>query len=89
MTEMIDFLRNALPWIAIGLFAACSCVTIKAKKDGEEMSRFFKSLSWSPAFCSLFAAIMEFCSGNTYSGTTWLVLCAFNAVVNFSNTGVK
>ena len=86
MIEIIDFLKNALPWVAIGLFMACSCVTIKAKKDGEEISRFFKSLSWSPAFCFLFVAMMEMYSGNPSSGTTWLVLGIFNAVVNYANT---
>lgn len=86
MKEMIEFLRNALPWIAIGLFVACSSVAIKAKKDGEEVSGFFKGLSWSPAFCFLFVAIMELYSGNPSSGTTWLVLGAFNAVVNFANS---
>lgn len=85
MEEMIDFLRNALPWIAIGLFVACSCVTVKAKKDGDKMSRFFKGLSWSPAFCFLFVAIMEMYSGNSSRGTTWLVLGVCNAVVNFAN----
>lgn len=85
MTNIIDFTRNALPWIAIGLFVACSCVTVKAKKEGEETSRFFKGLSWSPAFCFLFVAIMEMYSGNRSSGTTWLVLAAFNTVVNFAN----
>lgn len=86
MTELIDFMRNALPWIAIGLFVACSCVTVKAKKEGEEKSKFFKGLCWSPAFCFLFVAIMEMYSGNPSSGTTWLVLGVFNAMVNFANT---
>ena len=85
MTELIDFLRNALPWIAIGLFVACSCVAVKAKKDGEEMGKFFRSLSWTPAFCFFFIAMMEMYSGNRSSGTTWLVLGAFNAMVNFAN----
>lgn len=85
MKEMIDFLRNALPWIAIGLFVACSCVTVKAKADGKEPGRFFKGMCWSPAFCFLFVAIMEMYSGNPSSGTTWLVLGVFNAVVNFAN----
>lgn len=85
MTNIIDFARNALPWIATGLFAACSCVTVKAKKEGEETSRFFKGISWSPAFCFLFVAIMEMYSGNPSGGTTWLVLGVCNAVVNFAN----
>lgn len=50
------------------------------------MSKFFKGLSWFPAFCFLFVAIMEMYSGNPSSGTTWLVLAAFNTVVNFANT---
>ena len=86
MTDIIDFGRNALPWIAIGLFVACSCVAVKAKKEVEETSRFFKGLSWSPAFCFFFVAMMEMYSGNRSSGTTWLVLGVFNAVVNFANT---
>lgn len=86
MKEILDFLVNALPWIAIGLFVACSTVTVKAKKDGKEMSSFFRELSWSPAVCFLFVAVMEILSGNQSSGTTWLVLGVFNAVINFANT---
>lgn len=86
MKEIFDFLISALPWIAIGLFVACSCVSEQAKKNGKEMSRFFRGLSWSPAICFLFVAIMEYYSGNTSGGTTWLVLGVFNAVINFANT---
>lgn len=86
MKEMIEFFMSALPWIAIGLFVACSCVTVTAKKEGKEMNRFFKGISWSPAFCFLFIAIMEMYSGNPSGGITWLVLGVFNAVVNFANT---
>lgn len=32
MKAILDFLTSALPWIAIGLFVACSCVTVKVKK---------------------------------------------------------
>ncbi|MDO4651051.1 MAG: hypothetical protein Q4B26_20630 [Eubacteriales bacterium] len=86
MKAILDFLTSALPWIAIGLFVACSCVTVKAKKDGRETSRFFQGISWSPAICFLFVAIMEMLDGNKSSGTTWLVLGVFNAVLNFANT---
>lgn len=85
-TEIFDFLISALPWIAIGLFVACSCVVVKAKKDGKEMSRFFQGMCWSPAVCFLFVAIMEMLDGNKSSGTTWLVLGVINAVLNFANT---
>lgn len=86
MKEIFDFLISALPWIAIGLFVSTSCVTVKAKSEEKEMSRFFRGLSWSPAACFLFAAIMEMYSGNKSGGTTWLVLGVFNAVINFANT---
>ena len=86
MNGVYDFLVNALPWIAIGLFVACSCVMVQVKKEGKEMSRLFKGMSWSPAACFFFVAIMEMLSGNQSSGTTWLVLGVFNAVVNFANT---
>lgn len=86
MKEVFDFLISALPWIAIGLFAACSCVTAKAKADGKEVSRIFRGFSCFPVICFLFVAIMEMCSGNTSRGTTWLVLGICNAVFNFSNT---
>ena len=85
MKAIFDFLISALPWIAIGLFVACSCVTVKAKRDGKEISRFFEGISWAPAACFLFVAILEMLDGNRSSGTTWLVLGAFNAVINFSN----
>ena len=86
MREVFDFMISALPWIAIGLFVACSCVTVRTKKTGNEMSRFFKGICWSPALCFLFVAIMEMCSGNKSIGTTWLVLGVFNAVTNFAST---
>lgn len=86
MTDFLDFLISALPWIAIGLFVACSCVSAQAKKTRNEMSRLFKGMCWSPAVCFLFVAIMEFYRGNKSSGTTWLVLGVFNAVINFANT---
>ena len=86
MREVFDFLISALPWIAIGMFVACSCVTVQAKKTGNEMSKFFKGICWSPALCFLLVAIMEMHSGNKSSETTWLVLGVFNAVINFANT---
>lgn len=86
MKTILDFMMNALPWIAIGLFVAYSCVMIKAKKEGNEVGNIFKVISWSPAACFLFVAIMEMYSGHTSSATTWLVLGAFNAVTNFANT---
>lgn len=86
MSKIVDFLRNSLPWVAIGLYVACSCVTVKAKKEGEETSKIFNGISWAPAFCFFFASIMEMYSGNTSAGTTWLVLGVFNAMVNFVNT---
>lgn len=86
MKEILDFLVNALPWIAIGLFVACSCVTVKAKADGKEVSSFFRGLSWSPAVCFLFLGILDMLNGNQSSGTTWLVLGVANAVINFANT---
>lgn len=85
MRDIFDFLISALPWIAIGVFVACSLVIVKTNKDGKEISRFFQVLFWSPAVCFLFAAIMEMLDGNKASGTTWLVLGVFNAITNFSN----
>lgn len=86
MREIIDFLINALPWIAIGLFVACSCVQAKAKSQKQEVGRFFTGLSWFPAVCFLFVAVMEMLDGNTSSGTTWLVLGVFNMIVNYANS---
>ena len=86
MKAIFDILRSALPWVAIGLFTACSCVAVKAKEDGKEISKFFKGLCWSPAVCFLFVAIMEMLDGNQSSGTVWLVLGVSNAVINYANT---
>ena len=86
MKAIFDFLISALPWIAIGLFVACSCVTVKAKTNGKEMSRFFKGMCWSPAVCFLFVAIMEMLDGNRSGGTTWLVLGCFNVMINYANS---
>ena len=85
MKAIYDFLISALPWIAIGLFVACSCITVKTKKDGKAINRFFQGISWTPAACFLFVAIMEMLDGNKTSGTTWLVLGVFNAVLNFAS----
>lgn len=85
MNEVLDFLMSAFPWIAIGLFVACSCVTVQAKKTGKEMSKLFKGLCWTPIICFLFVAVWEMYSGNTSSGATWLVLGVCSAVLNFAN----
>ena len=58
-TAIFEFLISALPWIAIGIFVACSCVIVKTKKDGKEISSIFKGICWLPALCFLVVAIME------------------------------
>lgn len=83
---MMDFTINALPWIAMGLFVACSCVMMKAKKVGKQMSKLFVAMTWLPAVCFLILAILEMYSGSQSRGTTWLVLGVANAVINFANT---
>lgn len=85
MNDVFDFLKSAMPWIAIGLFVACSCVSVKAKAEGRETGSFFQALSWSPSMCFFFVALMEMYSGNQSNGTTWLILGAANAVINFAN----
>ena len=89
MNKILDFFISALPWIAIGMFVACSIVATKAQKDGKEMGKFFKGICWSPAVCFLFVAIMEMYSGKISSGTTWLILGVVNTVINFVNTQDK
>ena len=86
MTKIYEFVISALPWIAIGLFVACSFVTAKAKEERKEVSEVLKCLSWSPAVCFLFLAILEMRSGNRSSGTTWLILGVFNTLINFLDT---
>lgn len=86
MKEIYEFMINALPWIAMGLLVATSCVMGKAKSEKTEVSGILKGLCWSPSVCFLFVAIMEFCGGNQSRGTVWLVLGVFNAVLNFANT---
>lgn len=86
MKEIYEFMINALPWIAIGLLVATSCVMVKAKSEKKEVSGILKGLCWFPAVCFLFVAIMEFYGGNQSRGTVWLVLGVFNAVLNFANT---
>lgn len=83
MNELYDFFVSALPWIAIGLYLACSILLLKAKRKGTELSRFFKGLCWTPSVCCLAVAVMEMLDGNKSSGTTWLMLAIFNAVSNF------
>lgn len=85
MREIVDFIISALPWIAIGLFVAVSCVMFKAKSEGKEVSRFFKEMCWFPAGCFLFLAIIEMSNGNRSGGTTWLVLGVLSAVINFAD----
>lgn len=86
MIAIYDFLINALPWIAIGIFVACSCVTGKAQEKGKEVGKHIKWLLWSPSACFFFVAALEIYSGNTTSGTTWIVLGVANAVISFANT---
>lgn len=44
MTAFFDFLIRALPWIAIGLFVACSCVAATTKSEGKKLSRIFRGV---------------------------------------------
>lgn len=85
MNIIFDFLTSALPWIAIGLFVATSCVMINAKHEGKKVGSIINGLCWSPAGCFLLVAVMEIYNGNTSKGITWLVLASFNAVINFLN----
>lgn len=55
MKDIIDFLSHALPWIAIGLFVAISCVREKMKKEGTKQGKLFGAICWTPALCFLFA----------------------------------
>lgn len=84
MIEVFDFLINALPWITIGLFVACSCVMTEAGTEGKGAGRFFKVISRFPAVCFLFTAVMEMCSGNRSGGITWVVLGAVTAVISIA-----
>lgn len=86
MGEVFDFLRSALPWVAIGLFVACSCATVKTKNEGKEMSKFFQGICRFPAVCFLFTAIMEMLDGKRSNGTVWLVLGVSNVVIKYANT---
>ncbi len=86
MKALYDFLASALPWVAIGLFVASSTVMVQAKKEGRELSRLFKGLSWCPMACFLFVAIMEYADGKASSATTWLVLGICNLMLHFMST---
>ena len=85
MEAMRDFLRAALPWIAIGLFVAFSIGREEFRKKGAVPGKLFSAMCWSPIFCFLLVAILEFSSGNKGSATTWLVLGIVNAGMNFAN----
>lgn len=85
MSNVIDFVTNALPWIAIGLFVAVSSVRAHLKAEGKELSGLLKALTWSPFICFVFVAILEFSAGKKSSAITWLILGVFNAVTNYAN----
>ena len=80
------FLINALPWLAIGLFVATTCVMMKAKSEGKELGRLFKALCWVSPVLFLLTAIIAMHSGNRSIGTTWLVLGIANTALIFANS---
>jgi len=85
MKEISDFIIAALPWIAIGLFAAFTFEMTHARHEGREVSNLFKGMAWCPAACFLVLAIVDMYSGKASSGTTWLVLGICNTFLNVVN----
>lgn len=87
MTEGLEFLKNVLPWMALGLFVVFSCIKAKAQREDRELSPLFRAACLFPALCLLFVAILEMSSGNKTGGTIWLVLGVFQVVSNCLSTG--
>ena len=86
MREFIDFSVSALPWIAIGLFIAMSCIQAKAMAEGKELGRAFNCAAWFPAVIFFVLGILDMKDGNKSSGTTWLILGIINIILKFANT---
>ena len=85
MSEIMDFIKSALPWVAIGLFAAFSCAGMKEKRQGKAPNKLFYGLACFPAAYFLGLAVAEWCDGKTSNGTTWLLLAVLNAGCCFEN----
>lgn len=83
---ILDFFVSALPWVAIGLFAANFFAIESCKSAGKRIGKHLLQMSWFPAVCFLVLAVVDFLEGNKSSGTTWPVLSAANATINFANT---
>ena len=83
MIEVFSFMISALPWVSIGLFVACSCVLVKIKSEGKELSKLLKGICLIPTVCLILTSIIETYSENKSSGTTWLVLSALYTIINF------
>ena len=89
MENFIEFVRAALPWIAIGLFAAVNALLIGDKNRRKKMVGKLSKLNIVTLVCFIFVAVMEFIDGNMNSGVTFLIIGVVSFVVSILNIRSK
>lgn len=89
MENFIEFVRAALPWIAIGLFAAVNALLIGDKNRRKKMVGKLSKLNLVTLVCFIFVAVMEFIDGNMNSGVTFLIIGVVSFVVSILNIRSK
>lgn len=85
MTAVIDFIRAALPWIAIGFFLAVMASEHNMKKEGRSASTAFKVGKMFPSLAFLVVATMEWADGDGSSAGTYCILALTFALLGYKN----
>lgn len=86
MTAIIDFVRAALPWVAIGFFLAAMASEYNMKKEGRSAGMAFKIGKMFPALAFLVVAAMEWADGDGNSASTYCILALVFALLSYKKT---
>ena len=88
MSELIDFVKSAFPWMVIGFWVAVTCLNMNLKKD-ERRHGSVKAMGFASFICFVLVAIMEFADGDKSNGTVFLVLGIVQFVISMNNSKIS
>lgn len=84
MSDLIDFIKSAFPWMVIGFWVAVTCLNMNLKKD-ERRHSSVKAMGFASFICFLLVAIMKFSDGDKSNGTVFLILGIVQFVISMNN----